>query len=170
MSSQTYPTAVIAKLFNLTPQWVNKLAAQGIIPKAGDNKFDLAPTVRAYITYLQEETNQDNDKLTSDARIAKLRADKLARELAQIDSELISTDEAMKAWGIVCGNIRARLLSIPTKAASLVIGLKTLPEIKGVLQKLIYEALTELANPDLKQLSSQLQAEDRARKKKHTKA
>jgi phage terminase Nu1 subunit (DNA packaging protein) len=170
MAAQTYPTAVIAKLFNLTPRRVNQLVAEGILPKAGDNKFDLAPTVQAYVKHLQDNNNQDLDKLASDARIAKLRADKLTRELAQIDSELISTDEAMRAWGMVCHNIRSRLLALPTKSAPLLLGLKTMAEIQEIQKKLVYEALTELSNPDLKALAAQLQQEDRARKKKHTKA
>jgi phage terminase Nu1 subunit (DNA packaging protein) len=173
----TQPTTVIiAKLFNITPQWVNRLSKEGIIPKVGDNKYDLATTVQAYVKHLQDKikelqegTNRDMDKLLNDARISKLRADKLERELGQIDSELIPTTEAMKAWGGVCQNMRSRLLVVPRKMASLTIGLKTMAEIEDVSQKLIYDVMTELSNPDLMKRSVELKAEDRARKKKHSK-
>ena len=47
MAAQTYPVAVIAKLLDLTPQRVQQLVKEGIIPREekGDTNSSLRPRV-----------------------------------------------------------------------------------------------------------------------------
>jgi phage terminase Nu1 subunit (DNA packaging protein) len=169
MASQLYPTATIAKLLLLTPQRVNQLCKEGVLTKADVNSFELAPTIQSYVKYLQDRIEGRTDQKSESARLTKLRADKAEKELAQINSELIKSDLAMMAWGTVIQNIRTKLISIPNKAAPLVVGLKSPAEIDSLLKKMVYEILNELANPDLKEINKKLLQEDRDRKKKHIK-
>ena len=53
--------------------------------------------------------------------------------------------QATQAWTRVGTNIKTKMLSIPTKAAPLVIGCKTIPQVKEVLDQHVYEALNELS-------------------------
>jgi hypothetical protein len=76
------------------------------------------------------------------AGLAKLKLQERKRQL-------IPTERAMQAWGGVIQRCRARLLAIPNRAAPLMLGVKTLAEGQTILQELIHEALSELANPDL---------------------
>jgi len=48
-------------------------------------------------------------------------------------------------WGTVIVNAKTRLLSIPTKAAPLLLGAKTMPQAREVLERFIYEALNDLS-------------------------
>jgi hypothetical protein len=58
----------------------------------------------------------------------------------------------MKLWGGVCNLMRAKLLAIPSKAP-LIYACKSLPEAKEALEKLIWEVLQEIANPDLESVT-----------------
>ena len=72
-------TAIIAKLFDLDERRVQQLAKSGVLPAASTRpyKFDLLPTVKAYIKHLREKAN---GKETKTADTAKAEADKLRAE------------------------------------------------------------------------------------------
>ena len=68
-------TDIIAKLFDLDVRRVQQLAKEGILPAASQRpyKFDLLPTVKAYIRYLRDRANGKEAK-TADT--VKAEADK----------------------------------------------------------------------------------------------
>ena len=72
-------TDIIAKLFDLDVRRVQQLANEGILPAASQRpyKFDLLPTVKAYIRYLRDRANGKEAK-TADT--VKAEADKLRAE------------------------------------------------------------------------------------------
>ena len=72
-------TDIIAKLFDLDVRRVQQLAKEGILPAASQRpyKFDLLPTVKAYIRYLRDRANGKEAK-TADT--VKAEADKLRAE------------------------------------------------------------------------------------------
>jgi phage terminase Nu1 subunit (DNA packaging protein) len=72
------------------------------------------------------------------AKQEEIKAQQLAGEL--VDRETIKTE-----WLKTAAAIRNRLLAIPTKTAPLVLAVKTLPEVKAILEQQIYEALHELS-------------------------
>lgn len=78
------------------------------------------------------------------ARLTKQQADKVELENAVLRGQLVQVDEVAGLWTTAVINSKQKLLSIPTKAAPLVIG-NTLAGAKDVLDKLINESLTELA-------------------------
>lgn len=72
------------------------------------------------------------------AKQEEIKAQQLAGEL--VDRETIKTE-----WLKTAAAIRNRLLAIPTKTAPLVLAVKTLPEVKRILEDQIHEALAELS-------------------------
>lgn len=78
------------------------------------------------------------------ARLTKEQADKIELENAVLRGQLVKVEEVADLWTTAVINSKQKLLSIPTKAAPLVIG-NTLAGAKDVLDKLINESLTELA-------------------------
>lgn len=72
------------------------------------------------------------------AKQEEIKAQTLAGEL--VDRETIN-----KEWIKTAAAIRNKLLAIPTKTAPLVLAVKTLPEVKRILEDQIYEALAELS-------------------------
>lgn len=79
------------------------------------------------------------------ARLAKEQADKTALENEEKRGVMVDVREIVDRWAAVGTNIKARLLSIPTKAAPLVLGCKTLPQVREVLAQLINDVLSELS-------------------------
>lgn len=83
------------------------------------------------------------------ARLAKEQADKTAMENEEKRGRLVDAEKVAAWWVQIVTNAKTKLLAIPTKAAPLVLGCKSLAQAKDVLEKLIHESLTELsaANP-----------------------
>ena len=88
-------------------------------------------------TYDVERTR----KMAADARIAEI-------ELRKVEGELVVAEEVVDAWTGVVGAVKARLLSIPTKAAPIVANENQAGECQIILEDLINEALEELSNYD----------------------
>lgn len=86
-------------------------------------------------TYDQERTR----KMAADARIAEI-------ELAKVEGELVPAEEVVTAWIDVVGAVKAKLLSIPTKAAPILANEESAGGCQIILEDLINEALEELSN------------------------
>lgn len=157
MSAQTYPLDTISKLLDLTPQRVNQLVNQGIIPRAERGRYELVPVVRAYIHFLRDRKIQGDvhgdDYSTYRTRLTKARAEMAEKENAQLDSKLIPADDAKQAWSAMVSNARARLLSIPNKIAPIVCAAETINEAREIIKTEIYEALNELADVEIKTIN-----------------
>lgn len=156
MSTPTYPVSTIAKLFNLTERRVQQLASDGVIPKAERGKYDLVASVRGYIAFLQDRAFGKEvvhvDAHQERARLLKAQADKTELEVKTIKGELMSQDQIAEQWSGYVMAARSRLLSIPIRGAHLAMGLKEFHEIKGGLEELVREALTEIAIYDPRKL------------------
>ena len=157
MTAQTFPLDTISKLLDLTPQRVNQLVNQGVIPRAERGRYELVPVVRAYIRFLRDRTVrgdvQGDDYTTYRTRLTKARAEMAEKENAQLDSKLIPADDAKQAWSAMVSNARARLLSIPNKIAPIVCAAETINEAREIIKTEIYEALNELADVEIKTIN-----------------
>jgi len=157
MTAQTFPLDTISKLLDLTPQRVNQLVNQGVIPRAERGRYELVPVVRAYIRFLRDRTVrgdvQGDDYTTYRTRLTKARAEMAEKENAQLDSKLIPADDAKQAWSAMVANARARLLSIPNKIAPIVCAAETINEAREIIKTEIYEALNELADVEIKTIN-----------------
>jgi hypothetical protein len=151
---QTFPLDTICKLLDLTPQRVNQLVREGIVPRAERGRYELVPVVQAYVRYLRDRAVKGDvhgdDYSAHRTRLVKARADLMEMEKAQIEGQLIPAHDVEKAWTEVFSNCRAKMLSIPTKTAAEVFGADSLPAVKGILKSAVNEALHELANVEIK--------------------
>ena len=79
-------TQVIAKIFGVSTRRVEQLKAEGIIKGEGKpTKYDLLPTIQAYIKYLsdkakgkekkEEDSKNESSRLDGDARIKQAKAE-----------------------------------------------------------------------------------------------
>ena len=150
MAGQTFPLDTICKLLDLTPQRVNQLVREGIVPRAERGRYELVPVVQAYIRYLRDRAVKGDvhgdDYSAHRTRLVKTRADLMEIEKAQIENRLIPAGDVEKVWGEVLNSCRSKLLSLPTKAATEVFAAESLTEVKAILKQGIYEALNELSS------------------------
>ena len=148
MSEPLYKVGVIAKLFGLSERRVQQMAKDGIIPKAEKGKYELVGCVRGYIKFLQERAF-GKDIITIDAhqeraRLLKAQADKTELEVKALNGELLPKVEVEIEWASMVTAFKAKLMSLPTRAAHSVIGKKDFHDVEEALKQLVVEALTEL--------------------------
>ena len=139
------------EIFGITSRQYRKHAHEDGAPIVIGGKVNLIQACKWLINYYRAMAKgQGSLSLTDErTRLTKINADRKELRLKEEKGELINTMEAMGAWGIVCQTIRSKVLSMPSKLAPLILGVKTIPEIKEITEKFIREVLTEIANPDL---------------------
>jgi len=82
-------------------------------------------------------------KVAAEAQIAEL-------ELAKVQGELVIAEDVVSAWADTLTGLKAKLISIPSKAAPIVASEDSAGGCQKVLDELIREALEELSNYDPK--------------------
>lgn len=145
--------AEVAGHLDMTRAAVADLIQRGILPKAEKRQLDLDACRRAYINHLRNQAagrhgggGQLEHWRTELAREKATEA-KRANELAE--GKIIPQEQAVRAWQIVLGQVRAKFLGIPTKAAPLLAAMGGKPAaIKERLTELIHECLEDAAAAD----------------------
>ena len=134
----------------LTDRSVRDLAADGTIPRSRRGRYPLKACVRAYCAHAREiaagRASQDGelDIVAERARLAKEQADKLEMENATSRGELLPRAEVVSALQAVFARCRARLLSLPTKLAPLIVGEPSPAVVQDRITQGVHEALDEL--------------------------
>lgn len=151
----TYPVSTIAKLLLLTPRRVQQLASEGHLPKTGRGKYELAPTVQAYIRYLQDRTPGNATQPGAEdlglhrVRKAKADADLAEMEVAKRRNELVPIEDSARVWQGIASEIRAKMLGqVPDRIGKACFGCETEGEMRRAALAEIEAALTALAATD----------------------
>jgi hypothetical protein len=129
-------------LVGISRQRVEKLVAAGTLPSGAAAGVQL----HAYIANLRELSYSDDPKLVeSRRRLSSARAESAEMDLAERRGESVNVADVEKRWGEMVTSFRARMLLLPPTAAPLVAAPDRIPEAQAILQKFVYEALSELA-------------------------
>lgn len=119
-------TEQAARLLGISSQRLRELTRAGKVPKHGHGRYDAWKLVPAYTESLREvaagraSNSADGEKLDlvqERALLAKAQREKLEREAAQADRELIAAAEVKSAWFKRCRTARDRLMSLPGSLA-----------------------------------------------------
>jgi terminase small subunit / prophage DNA-packing protein len=137
---------------------VSKLVASGVLPKpAKRGEYDLEACREAYIRHIRAiaarwkaapaDDGEDTplDLVTERARLASEQADGHAIKNATLRREVLLKPHVFALGAAIIVRFRARILALPTKAAPLIVGMTSLPDIVEKLTELVHEALEELA-------------------------
>ncbi len=145
-SMSTASVDTIAKLLDMTPRRVQQLANEGIIPKPKDRgQYEIVPCVVGYIKHVKGMLNGEAGDLASEkTRLTRAQADKTEIETARLKGDLVSLDDAERAWSALVGAFRAKMLTLAPRAAPAVLN-KTEREAERILTDMVYEALAELS-------------------------
>lgn len=109
-----------------------------------ENLYDTEAVIEWVIK--TEIEKQVGDIKKSQARIAKLQADKLQIEVDLLEGGIIEVDEVRNSWLTLCHNFRARCLAIPYVIATQGVGLKNTADLEALATQKIKEVLSELAD------------------------
>lgn len=156
MAENLVDKQMLAKLFKKSTRRIDQLREEGIIKGQGKPaKFDLIPTVQAYIEYLEnkaygrEKKKTDaqlgTEKLEAEARIKKAKAEMAELELKELKGELhrASDVEAITTDHVLY--LRSMLMALPGKLAVDLAGTHTAPEQADRVKKEIYFVLESLS-------------------------
>ena len=157
MAENLQTSQVIAKIFGVSTRRVEQLKTEGIIKGQGKpTKYDLLPTIQAYIRYLSDKANGrekkesdaqlETEKLTAEKRIKMAKAEMAELELKELkvdlhrasDVEAITTDHVMF--------VRSMLMAMPGKLAVDVATIQTAPEAAERIKQEVYALLQQLSD------------------------
>ena len=150
-------TPVIAKLFGLTERRVQQLAKDGILPVASKRpyKFDLLPTIQAYIRYLNDRlASKDKGEEYSTAEFDKLRAeanikqskDKIAEmQLKELEGKMHRSEDVEAVMEDLVYTIRSMILALPGRLAMDVTQAASAAEASALIREECNKILNELA-------------------------
>lgn len=151
------PTAVIASIFGVTNSRIGQLKKEGVIVGQGNPaKYDLLPTIKAYIRYLSDKAygrekkevavQLEEDKLRAEVAIKQAKAQAAEMELQELqgklhraeDVEAITTDHVLF--------LRSMLMAMPGKLAVDLAGNHTAAEQAERVKREVYFILNQLAD------------------------
>jgi hypothetical protein len=139
----------LARLAGVTERAIAGRKGDGRLPAAPDGGIDFVAVVKAGIKALGAESkpgvaaSEDLDAWR--ARESRLRGDKLELINAQLRAELVPADEMEAAIGAAFDAVRGKFLALPSRAAPLLVGLKTALAIQDKLTELVHDACGDLA-------------------------
>lgn len=147
LESLNVPAGAIAAILDVDPSRLRQLVKLGF-PRTAPGSYPLAACVRWYVNFWRR-------KADSSSAIEEGRARKIAAEAALAEIELEQKRGAVVSVDIVAAtvseeyaNVRARILSLPTKTAPLVATQSRTNECRATLDDAVREILAELSSDD----------------------
>ena len=151
-------TDIIAKLFDLDVRRVQQLAKEGILPAASQRpyKFDLLPTVKAYIRYLRDRANgkeaktadtvkAEADKLRAEADLKQSKAKIAELQLKELEGKMHRSEDVEALTNDLVYTARSMLMALPGRLAMDVVQAGSANEASALIRTECYKILDELA-------------------------
>ena len=146
MSERIKSISQLAEMFDMDRATIRKKlkALQPFKVEAKRTLYEVPPAARLILGLDAETENIDQRLIEEQLRYEKARADKMILEVEQRRGEVVPTSEVARIVGNEYSNVRARILSIPSRCAK-DLSLETNPSmVKHRLEEEIHEALAEL--------------------------
>jgi phage terminase Nu1 subunit (DNA packaging protein) len=147
-------TNTLANIFEITDRRVRQLVEEGVLEKVKNGRFELIPTVKRYITYLKtktdskSETSVEIDYMSEKAKHEKAKREIAELELAEMKGTMHKAEDVEREMNDMLSAFRAKILSMPSKLAPVLIAQNEIAFIENLLQEEVYNALNELAEYD----------------------
>lgn len=151
-------SAIIAKLFGVTDRRVQQLAKDGVIPAASVQpyKFDLLPTVQAYIRYLSDKANgkesksadtvqAEADKLRAEADLKQSKAKIAEMQLKELEGKMHRSEDVEAVMNDLVYTVRSMIMALPGRLAMDIVQTSNANEASALIRSECYKILNELA-------------------------
>ena len=151
-------TAIIAKLFELDERRVQQLAKSGVLPAASTRpyKFDLLPTVKAYIKHLREKANgkeaktadtakAEADKLRAEADLKQSKAKIAEMQLKELEGKMHRSEDVEAMTNDLVFTVRSMIMALPGRLAMDVAQAASAAEASALIRSECHKILNELA-------------------------
>ena len=144
-----------AKGLKMTSRRYRQIADEDKVPKVvkGKIKDPMAAMTMIAVYYQKLAEGSGSLSLTDErTRLTRINADRKQLELEKARGELLDTAFSQKMWAGVLENIVKKIDIIPAKLPPLAYGL-SIPEIKSLTERMIFEVKNEMSNPDLESIA-----------------
>lgn len=151
-------SAIIAKLFGVTDRRVQQLTKDGVIPAASVRpyKFDLLPTVQAYIRYLSDKANgkesksadtvqAEADKLRAEADLKQSKAKIAEMQLKELEGKMHRSEDVEAVMNDLVYTVRSMIMALPGRLAMDIVQTSNANEASALIRSECYKILNELA-------------------------
>jgi len=145
----------LAKGLKMTSRRYRQIADEDKVPKVVKGKITDPMAAMTMIACYYQKLAEGNGSLSltdERTRLTRINADRKELELEKARGELLDTSFAQKMWAGVLENIIKKIDIIPAKLPPLAYGL-SIPEIKSVTERMIFEVKNEMSNPDLESIA-----------------
>ena len=157
MAENLQPTQVIAKIFGVSTRRVEQLKTEGVIKGEGKpTKYDLLPTIQAYIKYLSDKANGrekkeamanlEEQKLSAEVEIKKSKAEAARLELKELQGKMHRAEDVEAIFTDHVLFLRSMLLAMPGKLAVDLSGEHSAAEQAETVKREVYYILNNLAD------------------------
>lgn len=159
----------ISTILNMTPQMLNRHVKLHGMPRVSRGEYDMVKCVHWYIAYKDRQIQEARrgKETEAQARQRLVIADANMKELqyAKARAEVVEVDVAKQLWARLVLSFKSRVLLMPSKVATLVMGRKDPNEVREIIEKEVMEALNELSQSriDTAGISRSGQADERSR-------
>jgi terminase small subunit / prophage DNA-packing protein len=144
----------VAQHIDLSSRQVRTLVKSGVLPSSsGTGGLSLDDCRMAYIRYLRGRATgrvtvdtAELDVHKERARLTHHQANIASLEEREREGELVKYSDVVAEVSDAVANTRAKLLAIPTKISTVIVGMDRLSDVEDVLETAVLEALEELYN------------------------
>jgi phage terminase Nu1 subunit (DNA packaging protein) len=143
--------AHISERLRLTPRRIQQLNGEGL-PRVTRGKYDVDEVLDWYIAHLEKRLNGESDEDTDNVaqrkhelRLLAARADLQELDLAAKRRDLVAVADVEKQMTDLVITTKARILSVPARLASDLVGEQSRVMIQAKVEKALKEALSHLA-------------------------
>ena len=166
---------VILEILDCTPMMLTHYKKEGHLVQPSYGVYDLIPSIRNYIRRLKNKAQIETEDGVLDfqeekARLTKMQADKAEMEVLEMSGELARIEDVVEAWQSQLMDMKGKLLSMPSKLATLVVDVDSPAEAQDLMDDHVREALQELSEYENKGRHSPKPSESKDSPKTTTKA
>lgn len=141
----------ISEVLGVTPRRIQQLAEIGIVERDLNGRYKTS-SIAAYIEYVKTENRSKpkeiGEKDREQARLYSAQADEKELKVRILRGELISIEQFRFITTNMIRAVRTKLLALPNNMARSLVGIEKVTEAMDILQKAVYEALTDLAEDE----------------------
>lgn len=149
-SLKVVTTSELSEILSLSTRRIGQLEKDGALTKIQRGKYDLVASVQSYIDYrLEKERGDDElDAKVETALWTRARRQKTELELNILKGEVHRSQDVKRVMNNMLTGFRTRILAIPTRVSSQLIGQQDIALVQDKLKKVLHEALNELKDYD----------------------
>lgn len=152
----TYSHSDMAKVLDISRQWVIALAKQGVLTRDINSQYSLIDSIHRYINHIRNkakrglsdsETSLTIEKETLRLTTAKANKEEINNKIRIL--ELIPACDIEEAWGKIGAEIKSNMLGLPNKLSHLVACESDISKINDIIKAAVVEGLECLSSMDI---------------------